>query len=117
MDLKISEMLDLQRALYEQNKEHWEAIEPKSGKNKLLWMIAEIGEVIDIIKKKGEQDIMEDEKIRHAFVEEMSDVLMYYMDILRCFDIDEQEISNAYHQKSHYNLQRNYQKEEDEFLK
>lgn len=41
----------MQRKLQEKYKDKWEAIGPET--NKLLWMIGEIGEVIDIVKKNG----------------------------------------------------------------
>ena len=49
----INEMRSMQIALQEKYKDKWEKISPETGKNKLLWMIGEIGEVIDIIKKHG----------------------------------------------------------------
>lgn len=50
-DFTISEMLAMQRQLQERYQGKWETICPEAGKHKLLWMIGEIGEVIDIIKK------------------------------------------------------------------
>lgn len=38
----------------------------------------EVGEVADIIKKKGDNHIMNDEETRNHFLEELSDVLMYF---------------------------------------
>ena len=52
-DFGINEMLDMQRALQEKYKDKWNPICPDRGKDQLLWMIGEIGEVIDIIKKHG----------------------------------------------------------------
>ena len=52
-DFSIAEMREMQKALQEKYKDKWEPIGPETGKNKLLWMIGEIGEVIDIIKKNG----------------------------------------------------------------
>ena len=49
-DFGINEMLDMQRALQEKYKDKWNPICPDRGKDQLLWMIGEIGEVIDIIK-------------------------------------------------------------------
>ena len=40
----------------------WEKITYETGKNKLLWMIGEIGEVIDIVKKTG---ILRRVRMRH----------------------------------------------------
>ena len=50
-DFSINEMQEMQRRLQEKYKDKWEPISPETGKNKLLWMMGEVGEVIDIIKK------------------------------------------------------------------
>ena len=53
-DFSISEMLDMQKRLQDKYKDKWERLSPETGKNNLLWMIGEVGEVIDIIKKHGD---------------------------------------------------------------
>ena len=63
-DFGINEMLEMQKALQDKYKDIWEKISPEIGQNKLLWMIGEIGEVIDIIKKYGGETACEDEKLR-----------------------------------------------------
>ena len=45
-EFTINEMKEMQRKLQEKYKEQWEGISPEVGKNKLLWMIGEVGEVI-----------------------------------------------------------------------
>ncbi len=50
-DFTVEEMLAMQQALQEKYKDKWELIGPESGKHKLLWMLGEVGEVIDIIKR------------------------------------------------------------------
>ena len=52
-DFGMNEMQEMQRLLQDQYKGKWEPIGPETGKNKLLWMIGETGEVIDIVKKNG----------------------------------------------------------------
>lgn len=52
MDFGIDEMQKMQIKLQNKYKDKWEPICPETGKNKLLWMIGEIGEVIDIVKKE-----------------------------------------------------------------
>ena len=52
-EFTISEMQDMQKKLQDKYKNIWEPICADTGKNKLLWMIGEIGEVIDIVKKHG----------------------------------------------------------------
>lgn len=51
-DFGIQEMQEMQKALQDTYRDQWEPICPDTGKNKLLWMLGEIGEVIDIVKKK-----------------------------------------------------------------
>ncbi len=59
-------------------------IGPETGKNKLLWMVREIGEVIDIVKKNGGTKACTEDELRRDLVEEMADVLMYYNDVMLC---------------------------------
>ena len=56
-DFTIEDMLAIQQALQEKYKDKWEPIGPEAGKHKLLWMLGEVGEVIDIIKKNGDQTL------------------------------------------------------------
>lgn len=105
-DLSVREMQDMQRALQEKYKDIWPSISPDRGKDQLLWMIGEIGEVIDVIKQNGSGPIMEDPAIRAHLVEEMADVLMYYNDILLCFDISQEELKQAYTEKFQRNMTR-----------
>ena len=110
-DIKISDMLNMQRDLYELHKDTWSPLEAKYGRNFILWMMEEIGECISIIKKKGDVAIMEDKNVRKAFCEEMSDVLMYFNDILLRYGITADEISSSYIDKHKKNMERNYVKE------
>lgn len=51
-DFGFMEMQKLQRELQEKYKDKWEAISPETAKNKLLWLMIELGEAADIIKKR-----------------------------------------------------------------
>ena len=102
----ISEMLTMQHALQEKYKDKWENICPQAGKHKLLWMVGEIGEVIDIIKKNGDVKVLEDGVLRKHLIEEMSDVLMYYNDVLLCYGISDEELEEAYKNKFEKNMNR-----------
>ena len=102
----VGEMLDMQRTLQEKYKGQWEPICPGVGKNKLLWMIGEIGEVIDIIKKNGDEKAVKDEALRKDLVEEMADVLMYFNDVLLCYGISEEELKKSYTDKFERNMKR-----------
>ena len=105
-DFTINEMQDMQKQLQEKYKEIWEPIGAETGKNKLLWMLGEIGEVIDIIKKNGGTKASTDPELRQALVEEMADVLMYYNDVMLCYDITEEELKEAYIKKFEKNMKR-----------
>ncbi len=105
-DFSISDVLDMQRRLQEKYQGKWEPIGPATGKNKLLWMVGEVGEVAEIIKKSGHERIMQDESIRAHFVEEMTDVLMYYGDVMNCFSITPEELAAAYREKFRRNMER-----------
>ena len=105
-DFGINEMLEMQRTLQEKYKDKWEGISPEAGKSKLLWMIGEVGEVIDIVKKSGYRggDISGQE--REHLVEELADVLMYYNDILLCYGITAEELKETYTNKFQKNMKR-----------
>lgn len=105
-DFSIREMLTMQRTLQEKYKDKWETICPEAGKHKLLWMIGEIGEVADIIKKNGESKSLEDNDLRKHLIEELADVLMYYNDVLLCYGIRVEELKEAYTTKFEKNMKR-----------
>ena len=102
----ISEMQEMQRLLQEKYKDKWEPICFEIGQNKLLWMIGEIGEVIDIVKKNGSEVASTDENIRKHLIEEMADVLMYFNDVMLCYGITEEELKKAYEKKFERNMKR-----------
>ena len=105
-DFSMKEMLAMQKTLQEKYKDKWEAICPEAGKHKLLWMIGEIGEVVDIIKKNGDIQSLEDCDLRKHLIEEMADVLMYYNDVLLCYGISDEELKEAYTTKFEKNMKR-----------
>ena len=105
-DFGINEMLEMQRTLQEQYKDKWKPVNPERGKEQLLWMIGEIGEVIDIIKKHGGEAASRDKELRAHLVEEMADVLMYYNDVLLCYGITAEELKRSYVSKFEKNRKR-----------
>lgn len=105
-DFSMKEMLAMQKTLQEKYKDKWEAICPEAGKHKLLWMIGEIGEVVDIIKKNEDIQSLEDSDLRKHLIEEMADVLMYYNDVLLCYGISDEELKEAYTTKFEKNMKR-----------
>lgn len=114
MDLSISQMLEMQRTLFELHKEKWPPTEPEYGKDFILFMMEEIGETIAILKKKSCDAVIDDPEVRNAFLEEMSDVLMYYNDILLRFHVTAEELSKAYLRKHTHNMGRDYTHEYEE---
>ena len=105
-DFTLEEMLAMQRSLQERYKHKWEPICPATGKNKMLWMMGEMGEVIDIVKKHGHEAAVSDPRLRGALVEELADVLMYYGDILLCYGITPEELKQTYEAKFQSNMHR-----------
>lgn len=59
----FQEMQDIQKELQERYKERWGGLSPEKGRSSLLWMITEVGEVADIIKKQGDEQIMQNAAI------------------------------------------------------
>lgn len=105
-DFSMNEMQQMQKALQDQYKHKWEPICPETGKNKLLWMLGEIGEVIDIVKKHGAVTASSDDALRTDLIEELADVLMYYNDVLLCYGISPEELKQAYVEKFEKNMKR-----------
>ena len=106
MDFSINEMQEMQKSLQKKYKDKWEPICAEVGRNKLLWMIGEIGEVIDIVKKHGGVQVSTDKELRKDLIEEMADVLMYYNDVLLCYGITEEELKKSYTEKFKRNINR-----------
>lgn len=111
MDLSVSQIMQMQKDLFELHKDSWHPMEPEYGKDFVLYMVEEIGEAIAIIKKKGSSAIMEDVAVREAFLSEMADVLMYYHDVLLRYHVTPEEISEAFLRKHNLDMNRNYARE------
>lgn len=114
--LSIEDMQSMSYELWNQNKDTWSPMDPAFGKDFILYMIEEIGEVIQIIKKKKEDKIMSDPLTREKFIEELCDVQMYYIDVLNRYHITPEEFRQIYLKKFHYNVKRNYKKEHSELF-
>ena len=69
-------------------------------------MIGEIGEVIDIVKKHGDQKAIADDELREHLIEELADVLMYYNDVMLCYGISAGELKRSYTKKFEKNMTR-----------
>ena len=115
-DLKISDIMDMQTMLWKKHERKWDPMEAEYARNSLLWMMEEVGEVIAIIKKKGDNAILHNEVVRESFLEEMSDVIMYLADTLLRYKVGYEEISEAFIRKYEHNMGRNFKQENDKFL-
>ena len=102
----IGQMMDMQKTMYEKYHETWAPFTVRTGKEHILWMISEIGEVIDIIKKNGDENACTDPALRAHLVEELVDVLMFYNDVLICYGITEEELKEGYLKKFQRNMVR-----------
>jgi 8-oxo-dGTP diphosphatase len=116
-ELKISEMLKCQYALWEKHKDKWSPMKPEAARNSLLWLMEELGEVIAIIKKRGESDIINDNMLREQFIEELVDVFMYFLDVLLRYNISGEDFSKAFAKKNEYNQKRDYENAYKKFKK
>ncbi len=105
-DLKISELHEMQKSMQEKYLEKWGGLSPEKAIEKLLWLHGELGEASDVIKKNGNNRILNDAAVRAHFIEEMCDVMMYFNDVLICFNITPEEFSKAYTEKYNRNMKR-----------
>ncbi len=93
-----------------------EALRSKNGwvyniddlKNQTLNLIGEVGEVTDIYKKKGVENILTDPKIKEHFTEEMVDVLFYYFNMLMCAGITPEELEKEFIRKHNEVMVRDF---------
>ncbi|MBR2264594.1 MAG: nucleotide pyrophosphohydrolase [Firmicutes bacterium] len=104
--ITFEEMQQIQVELREKYGKWWGELNPREGARTLLWMIGEATEVGDIIKKQGEDAVMDDPDVRRHFIEEMCDVLMYFNDLMICFGITPEEVTEEYWKKHRYNMDR-----------
>lgn len=104
--LDLEKMQDIQRKLQEKYKDRWTPMTPRFARDKLLYMFVEAGEMADIIKKQGDEKIMRDAETRAHFIEEMCDTLMYFNDVMLCYDISPEELEKIYLEKHEKNMKR-----------
>jgi len=105
-DLTLQEMQEMQKTLQEKYFDKWGGLSPEIGVRTLLWLYGELGEVGDIIKKQGNDKIMNDDTVRTHFIEEMCDAMMYWNDLLLCYDIKPEDVEKVYREKFARNMKR-----------
>ncbi len=102
----FEEMQAIQKELQEKYMDQWGGLSLEKGRDKLLWMMIEAGEIADIIKKDGDKKIIDDVEVRNHFIEEICDVFMYLNDVMLCYSITSEEIERVYLEKHHKNMKR-----------
>lgn len=113
-NLRVSDMLALQRELQALHP-NWGAVnDPEKGFKWLLWLVGEVGEVVDVVKKNEPAHLMQPGLARERLVEELTDVAMYFHDVLNIYGITPEEFSRAYYGKMQRNLRRDYHAEHKE---
>ncbi len=105
-DFGFLQMQEIQKQLQEKYKDKWTPLSPQTGSNSLLWLMVELGEAADIIKKDGSGKIMEEPAVRKHFIEELSDVMMYFNDVMLCYGISTAELKEVYLEKHRRNMER-----------
>lgn len=105
-NFSFKEMQAIQKELQEKYKNKWRQLSPEIGTDQLLWLMIELGEVADVLKKSGSDKVMEDPEVRTHFIEELCDVLMYFNDVMLCYDISIEELKDIYLQKHKKNMER-----------
>ena len=102
----FNEMQEIQKELQEKYKDEWGGLSPEKSADKLLGLYGEVSEVVDIIRKNGNEAVMNDEAVRNHFIEELCDVMMYFNDVMLCYSVSPQELKEAYLKKHEKNMSR-----------
>ena len=106
MSLDMQDMQEMQQTLQKKYEGWWEPIDPEHGQNKLLWLLAELGEAVQVVKRHSPEEIAQPGQVHHDFVEELADVLMYFNDVLLCYHISPEEFAEVYRAKHERNMRR-----------
>ncbi|MBR0463268.1 MAG: nucleotide pyrophosphohydrolase [Clostridia bacterium] len=109
-ELSLSEMRRMQAQLHEKYRDSWRPQIPENGHYNLLWMVEELGEAISVIKKFGDDAVMNDGTLRKAFISELCDIWMFMEDVMTCYGVTPEEFSAVYAEKHAHNMSRDYDK-------
>lgn len=110
-DLSLGQMMEMQKRLWALHAQEWSPMTPAYGRERMLWIVEELGECIALIKKQGDAKIAGDPAVRAAFAEELCDVLMYLSAVLLCYGYTPEEVACAYEKKHARNLSRDYEED------
>lgn len=103
--LDIKKIFELREELRKKN--NW-VYDITQLKDQTLNLIGEVGEVTDIYKKKGVENIENDPTIRKHFTEEMVDVMFYYFNMLMCAGISPEEFEKEFLEKQNEVMNRDF---------
>ncbi len=104
--MTIGEMVELQKRLHERYRDKWGELSSRWTKDMLLWMMSEAGEAAEVIKHHHMAQILAPGEVRDHFVEELCDVLMYFVDVMLCAEITPEELSSSFRAKFEKNMGR-----------
>ena len=104
--ISVCEMVAMQEAFQKKYFYKWGGLQPEKGRNCLLWAIIEAGEAADVIKKWGDEAILENPEQRAHFIEEIGDVIMFFMDTMLCYGLTAEDFAAEYHKKWTRNMTR-----------
>lgn len=102
----FAEMQQFQRELQEKYFDLWGGLGPEVSIRTTLWMIGEICEAADVLKKQGTAAILNDPETRRHFIEELTDAMMYFNDLCLCLSIRPEELVEVYREKHARNMTR-----------
>ena len=68
-DLSLKEMQEMQRNLQEKYQKKWGGLYPEKLHTMMLYLFAEAGEAVDVVKKNGHAKVLQDADIRNHFIE------------------------------------------------
>lgn len=104
--LSVEEMQQLQQELRNVYEDDWGQLCPEIATECLLWTVGELGEVIDVIKKHGTDEALNNPEVHAHLTEEICDVLMHLSDVMLCLKVTPEEITEGYRKKQKRNLTR-----------
>ena len=59
-----------------------------------------------LFRSHGDSPIVDDTEMRHDFIEELCDVMMYFNDVMLCYNITPEELREIYLDKHNKNMKR-----------
>ena len=95
-NFSFDDMQAIQRELQEKYFDKWGGLYPEKAVRMMLWMLCEV----------STEDLLADTPQRKHFIEEMCDVMMYFNDVLLCYNITPEELEKVYREKHERNMKR-----------